>query len=132
MNCIFLTHGGAEDGFLGTMWTSEHGPAEASQVSNLLNLSQTLTEDSKYCCKPMRFVLITNITDNLSGLSLIGQVFTTPCMAMVSVEHLHGLGYFKFLSDRDCGDLFLLFCFEACISLVLVFVVCFFKLLLEI
>lgn len=57
----------------------------------------------------MRFVLITNITDNLSGLSLMGQVFTTPCMAMVSVEHLHGLGYFKFLSDRDCGDFFCCF-----------------------
>lgn len=92
--------------FLRTMWTSEHRPAEATQVSNLLNLSQTLTEDRKYCCKPMRlFVLIINITDNLFGLSLMGQVFTIPCMAMVSVEHLHGLGYFKFLAGLDGGDL---------------------------
>lgn len=49
---------------------------------------QTLTEDSKYCCKPLRLlVLIINITDNLSGLSLMGQVFTIPCMAMVSWYH---------------------------------------------
>jgi hypothetical protein len=77
------------------------------------------------------FVLIINITDNLSTLSLMGQVFTIPCMAMVSVEHLHGLGYFKFLAGLDCGDLI-------SIVLKLVFLlsfvdfVCFFKLLLDI